>query len=213
MYDYSPQLLEELDITLDNLEKYNIPLLTKNREISESTVALLRAGDHTAYSAIFNAYHAPVKQFLIKILHSEQEAQDITQDVFINLWLKREKVNPQMNIKGFLYSTAKFFVMNHLKHLKVITKYEQYRENDLNFAESPHELAVGKELSILIDLVIARMPKQQATVISMKYNECKSNEEIAKLLNISQETVKVHIKRGKREIREIFEMIIFVFFV
>ncbi len=205
MTEFDP-LLRNPDVMPDNPDNYELPVFSEKSEIPEQIIAALCSGDHDAYTIVFNAYHAPVKRFLSMMLRSENIAQEMTQEVFINLWLKREKINPRMNIKGFLYTTAKFFMLNYLKHQKVISKYEEYKIQELDFADDPHDIAVGKELSLLIDIAIAKMPPQQGLVFKMKYNECKSIEEIANLLRISQETVKVHLKRGRSEVRDILAM-------
>ncbi len=203
--------MKELDISLDNLDNSNIPVFSEKAEIPERIVAALCSGDHDAYTIIFNAYHAPVKRFLMMMLRSEVEAQEITQEVFINLWLKRDKINPGKNIKGFIYTTAKFFMLNHLKHQKVVDKYQQYQTQGPDFADDPHDIVVEKEMSLLIDIAIAKMPPQQGVVLRMRYNDAKSNDEIAAVLNISPETVKVHLKRGRSEIRDILAMFIALF--
>lgn len=141
------------------------------------------------------------------MVRSEDIAQELTQEVFINLWLKRETLDPSRNIKGFLYATAKFYMLRHFKHNKVVLKYEQYKSSDIDFAASPDEVIIAKELGMMIDIAISNMPPQQQKVIVLKYKKCKSNAEIAELLNISRETVKTHITRGKNELRDVVMMV------
>lgn len=200
--------IQDLDISLEELNKTEIPLFTQNSELPAGTLSALCSGDHDAYAVVFNAYHASIKRFLTIMTRSEDDAQELTQEVFINLWEKREKINPESNIKGFLYTTAKFYMFNYFKHKQVILKYEQYKSDEIDFATSPDDIVIAKELSMLIEIIIARMPKQQQKVFQLKYDQCKTNAEIASLLNISPETVKVHLTRGRNELRKaILELI------
>jgi RNA polymerase sigma-70 factor (ECF subfamily) len=213
MAEYT-ELLKDLDISLDNSNRLPLRFASNKMEIPSETLSALRNGDYEAYDTIFKAYHTPIRYFLEKMIHSEVDAQDITQEVFINLWTKRERIDPEKNIKGFLYTTVKFFMLKYLKHKKVIDRYENYKiHEDTDLSDTPYDIAVGKEMSLLIELTVARMPQQQAKVMRMKYFDGLSNEAIAQALGISPETVKVHLKRGRAEIQKVLSLFVALFWV
>ncbi|MDR0954681.1 MAG: RNA polymerase sigma-70 factor [Rikenellaceae bacterium] len=206
------ELLQDLDISLDNSNRLPSRFSSDKMEIPSQTLSALRDGDYQAYDTIFKAYHTPIRHFLERMIHSEVDAQDITQEVFVNLWAKRERIDPEKNIKGFLYTTVKFFMLKYLKHQKVVDRYENYKIRDeVDFLDTPYDIAVGKELSLLIEISLARMPQQQAKVMRMKYTEGLSNEAIASALGISPETVKVHLKRGRAEIHKVLSLFVALF--
>lgn len=205
-------LLKDLDISLDNLDKYTGGIFSEKPDIPSKVIAALKNGDHHAYEEVFNAYHAPIKGFLTRMMRDENEAQEITQQVFINLWEKHDKVDPKKNIKGFLYKTAKFYLLNQQKHQDVKSRYEAYQVNyPEDYMDSPDDIIVAKELSLIADLAISKMPQQQRNVFNLHYNECKTNDEIAELLNISTATVYVHLRNGKNELRGLLTLFIALF--
>jgi RNA polymerase sigma-70 factor (ECF subfamily) len=205
------ELLKDMDIPPSGGLRYTSPDSSK-KEIPEDTLRALRDGDSDAYDTVFKAYHAPIKLFLEKMIHNEAAAQDLTQEVFVNLWTKRDMVDPSKNIKGFLYTTVKYYMLRYLKHQKVVDRWEQYKISDqLDLSDSPHDIAVAKEMSLLIELSVARMPGQQARVMRMRYFEGMSNDAIAEELGISGETVKVYLKRGRAELHKVLTMFIALF--
>jgi RNA polymerase sigma-70 factor (ECF subfamily) len=211
MAEYT-ELLRDLDISPSVMNALPSQPATGRKEISSETLSALRAGDYSAYDAVFKAYHTPIRLFLERMIHDGASAQDLTQEVFVNLWVKRDMIDPEKNIKGFLYTTVKYYMLRYLKHQKVVDRWEQYKINDqTELNDSPHDIAVGKEISLLIELSIARMPGQQARVMRMKYGEGMSNEAIAEALGISPETVKVHLKRGRAELHKVLTMFIALF--
>lgn len=176
------------------------------KEISDDILGSLKNGNHDAYNKVYIYYYSPILEFLSLLTKSKDDAQEITQQVFIVLWEKREYIDPKKNIKGFLYTIARNFAMNYFEHKKVKDKYAQVAGRVSDIDDSPYDIVVAKELEILIRLTLNRMPKQRRKVMEMKLDQCKSNEEIAKELKISPETVKGHITKGKKDIDNVIRI-------
>lgn len=180
-------------------------------EITESILNALRNSDYAAFDKIYIAYYKPLKDFLGLLTKSEDDAEDITQQVFITLWEKREHINPKKSIRGFLYTTARNMTLNHFSHKKVEDKYLQLQGRATDIDDSPYEIMLGKELELLIRVTIQKMPTQRRKIMTMKLDECKSNEDIARELDLSPETVKGHITKGKKDIDSVIRLFLILF--
>lgn len=140
------------------------------------------------------------------LTRSENDAHDIAQRVFVELWEKRDRIDPQKNVKGFLFTTARFYTLNFFDHQKVQEKYRQFKlHNDDIFGHSLDEVVIGKETELVLKIAISKMPGQRQKVFRMKFEEGLSNDEIADRLGLSYETVKGHVKIGKKELRKVLE--------
>lgn len=177
--------------------------LRGNRMIAREQIEALRAGDHHAFEDIYLHYVTPVKNFLRTLTRSEEDAKGITQNVFMTLWEKRETVDPERNISSFLYTIARNLALKHFEHNKVIEKYAisvtHWQDADI----AADEILIGREKELLIEIAISRMPAQRRTVYTMSRIEQLSNDEIAKMLNISKNTVENHLTLALKDLREV----------
>ena len=175
--------------------------------VARHKIEALRAGDHRAFEEIYLHYVTPVKNFLKTLTRSEEDARGITQDVFMTLWEKRETIDPGRNIAGFLYTVARNLALKYFDHKKVIDKYTiavtHWSDSDL----AADEILIGREKELLVEIAISRMPTQRRTVYTLSRVERMSNDEIAKLLNISKNTVENHISLALRDLREVLACI------
>lgn len=185
-----------------NIESKNAETTSGNSSgISPKTIAALRQGSHDAYDEIFLAYYAPLKKFLAYLTRSEEDAEDLTQQVFMQLWEKRETIDPSNNLRGFLYHTAKNLTFNSFAHRKVVDKYISFSGRSFELPNTPDDIIAAKELQILIELAVSKMPPKRQEIFRLRFSEDKTNDEIAHMLGLSPETVKVHITKGKQDVQ------------
>lgn len=179
-------------------------------EIPVETLEALRDGSHAAYDEVYRSYHGPIMTFL-NILVNSDEAEEIAQKVFIALWEKRHTIDPQKNIRGFLYRTARNYTMNLFNHKKVVDKYLQFKSADFELSESPDELVIGKEMELVIQIAVSNMPEQRQRIYRMRFEDNLSNEEIACKLGLSPETVKGHITLAKKDLEKVIHAFLLLF--
>jgi RNA polymerase sigma-70 factor (ECF subfamily) len=176
---------------------------TNTRDITPGTLQLLRQGNHDAYKEVYLHYADPVYHFLKLLMRSGEDAREITQEVFLQVWEKRAKINPAGSIKGYIYTIAKNTAMNFFEHRKVHEKYMSLTHHlQEENTETSEEIVIARETAILVEIAISRMPNQQRRVFLLSHDEGLSAEEIARQLNISKNTVDSHLFSAKKKIRE-----------
>jgi RNA polymerase sigma-70 factor (ECF subfamily) len=170
----------------------------------------LAAGDHEAFNWLFVKYFRKVKLFMMQLIKSEQDAEELAQDVFMKVWEYRERMPAVQSFNSYVYRMAKNRALNHLEHCYI---EESYRENICEETNcSVEEEYYAKEMELLEQLIVSQMPAQRKKIYEMSRMEGLPNAEIATQLNISKKTVENHLNLALKEIRKALEIITLLFF-
>ncbi len=135
-------------------------------------------------------------------IHDPDIAKEIVQEVFINLWTKRDSIEPGKPVKSYLFTSVRNRSLNYIRDHKKFQSFvldveieEKFRSDDLDMMES-------EEARIKIENAIQKLPEKCREVFEMsRFEEMKYNE-IAVELNISVKTVEVHISKALKILRE-----------
>ena len=151
----------------------------------------LRSGDEQAFSHLFHTYWKKLFSVAYRRVNDEQLAQDITQDVFMQLWDKRETLNiNSSNIEYYLLKSIKNKVINHYTSAQVkqsvLNKVMERMEQIQDEIYDPKRY---QELENYVDDQIEQFPQTMKAVFLMR-SEQLSIREIASRLNLSEQTVK-----------------------
>ncbi len=168
----------------------------------------LRMGDHACYKTVFYNYHNSINNFLRALTKSEEVANDITQEVFLTLWEKRETLESDKGIVRFLFRLAKQALIHHYRHSEVRNSYAKVTMasgGDTGGARGD-ELLEAEETQLLIQIAISKMPEMRRKVFEFNRYEDLSIEEIALLLNISKDSVSSHLYNALRDIKNVLPL-------
>ena len=175
--------------------RYSLPYSDHelNRDVAQ--------GNEKAFQLLFSRYRDAVYGYALHITHTVTQAEDITQDVFLKLWLQREKLLEIENTEAWIMTITRNCCFNALK--------KTAREKCV-------ELKPGLQQALLVSMdkqiderdLLAQLhkastqltPKEQI-VYRLNKEQGLRKEEIAEALNISNNTVKVHLANALRKIR------------
>lgn len=147
------------------------------------------------FGRFFINNYPKVKNFVKQILMLEQDAEDVTQDIFLKLidrpdiWEDTEKAN------NYLFKMAKNHVFNFIRRKKLERTYQSGHSFQYNFEddfEVENKYHV-KEIELILTYTIEQMPERRKEIFKLSRLEGKSNAQIAELLNMSIRTVERHI--------------------
>jgi len=163
---------------------------------------LVAKGDERAFTELFDAYYRQLGEYVYKLTESIEVTEEIVQDVFIKIWLKKEKLLELDNFSYYLFILSKNQTLNHLRKkandkVRQLEWLKQFEEE----VYIPDDSSVIEEYRSLMDEAIEKLPPQQKKVYKLSREERLKHEEIAKMLDISPETVKKHIKLALRFIK------------
>jgi len=150
------------------------------------------------FKAVVDKYSAAVMNTAIRISRDSQKAQDVHQEVFLEILRRWHKYNGQTNWGAYLYRTTVRKAIEMAKQSRMEPLVEQHEYPTLR--EGPDGPLRTAELQQKLTVCLARLPRRQADVFVFARIEGLSYAKIAELLDCSQETVRVHLHRALKRL-------------
>lgn len=165
-------------------------------------LAKIATGDQQAFGHLFNFYRNKVYGYALAILHEDNAAEEIVQDVFIKLWVRRQQLPVIDNFGGFLRVTTRNETLNVLKKVAIEQKNYQMANHDRSDIDSATENEIQfRETKKLLDLAIAKLSPQQKLIYHLCHTEGLKQKDVAEKLNLSPLTVKTHLRDAVKSIK------------
>ncbi len=160
------------------------------------------------FKELFKIYFQPLCHLSNHYLEDEDEAKGVVQEAFVKLWEIRSNLQPDSNLKNFLFTLVKNDCLNILKRRQILLKHhENIRWKELHYqVQSLNRIGEDfleiNELNEKIELAIQKLPEQCRLVFELSRFEDLKNREIAEKLGISQKTVEAHLTKALKILRK-----------
>ncbi|MCX2478178.1 RNA polymerase sigma-70 factor [Pedobacter sp. MC2016-15] len=145
------------------------------------------------FNQMFNNYKCRIYAYILAITKSEYVAEEITQEIFIKLWVARENLHEIKNLDGYVFKIARNLSLNHLRKVayneKMSTELIRNAANDGDSAETKLNLF---DYNKLINQAVDGLSPQRRLVFKLSKEDELSYDEIASQLKLSKNTVKNH---------------------
>ncbi|WP_199118369.1 RNA polymerase sigma-70 factor [Pedobacter sp. ASV28] len=164
-------------------------------------------GDENAFDQLFTHFYPGLLRYAKSLLpYPTDAAEDIVSDVFCSLWVNREKIVVRDSIASYLYRAVKNRIINSYKKskLNVIDVADSVNEIVGKKHELPDQLMSFKEFNERISYLINRLPEKTRLVFLMSREEGLTYEQIAEVMEVSINTIKTHMFRAIRFLKEAF---------
>jgi RNA polymerase sigma-70 factor (family 1) len=152
---------------------------------------------------LFDAYRNDLYKFSLSMVYSEPYAEEIVQEVFLNLWLKRKTTNPELSMKSYLFTITRNKTISFLKKAANNKKLREeifYRSQ--KSVNSTERYMREEELKTVKKEALDLLSPRRRLIFEMSRNDGKSYKEIARELGISQNTVKNQMSMALEILRE-----------
>jgi RNA polymerase sigma-70 factor (family 1) len=179
---------------------------------------LISQGDKKAYEQVFMTWYQPLCNYACSIIKDIDEAEEVVQNVFFNIWNKRENLQISTSIKSYVYRAVHNDCLNKIKHGKVRTVYaDDYRSTMSGGFHDSAQLLDAKELGKQINEAIAGLPEQCGLVFRLSRFENLKYSEIAEQLDISIKTVENHMGKAlkilREQLKDYLPLVMWLFFI
>jgi RNA polymerase sigma-70 factor (ECF subfamily) len=166
---------------------------------------LIKKGDKDAFVAIYHKYHPYLYSLALRYLKNVEAAEEAVQHVFVKLWESVRHIEIEINLKNYLYTMTKNYILNYFRDNKktVSINYVNAQEEILDEDDFPTLLEEMQLLEILKQ-GIENLPTRKKEVCEMKMEGNVSNQEIADRMGISIHTVKSHYREAIKMLRNYF---------
>lgn len=162
--------------------------------------ARMQEGDALALADVHRAYHVALWRYAFRYLASKDEAEDVVQAVFLELWARRRDVTFPHGISAYLFRAVRHRALDVLRHERTIERIRQempptdmsgLAERALAPDEAVHFILLQERL----DHILAAMPERRRTILTLRWGEGLTYDEIAAALDMSLSAVKMQVRR------------------
>jgi RNA polymerase sigma-70 factor (family 1) len=163
----------------------------------------LKEGDVLSFDNIFKKYNKKVYYFAFSYLKNKEEAEDVVQEVFMNLWRFRDQINEYYVFNKYLFRITYNSICK--KFRKQASDKKQMEEVLRNFVHEDDSTNLDIEYNNLLETtnsLIEKLPSRQKKIFLLSVNDQQTSEQIAQQLNISKKTVENYLALAKTTIRK-----------
>jgi RNA polymerase sigma-70 factor (ECF subfamily) len=179
-------------------------------DLEQHLIQRARKGDHEAFAALVTEHQRYVFNLALRVLKNEEEALDLTQETFVRAWTALPNFRGQSQFRTWIYRIVTNLCYNRLPNLRrslhelgddVIAEIP---ETEIPFSNPAHGFE-SRELRSYLQQAIDHLDENYRLLISLRYQNELSYEEIATMLNLPLGTVKTGLFRAKEQLRRALE--------
>lgn len=173
----------------------------------------MKDGSEFALGNLMKMYFNPLLNYGYKFVKDEDFVKDCVQEVFIEIWKRRERLSLPDSVKAYLLSSVRKKVVREGFRQKIDKEeYELDLENNVNLIEYSFEFSLvreeeEKQLNEKIKKILDTLPKRQREVIYLQYYQNLTRDEIAKIMDINQQSVSNLLQAAFKSFRENWEIL------
>lgn len=168
-------------------------------------VALLQQDDQQAFEALYDRYWNLLFAQAFRKLDNAQEAEDLVQQLFIEIWERRARIRITHTLNRWLAAAVKYKVMTvYSSRYYRMRPSGEIKEELPSDAPLSHTIIELQELLSRLERLVEALPERPRMVFRMSRDAQLSRKEIAEQLNISEKTVENHLTRALGSLRKSF---------
>ena len=143
----------------------------------------------------------------LRITMNAADAEDVVQETMMKVWNRRDQWNQIESIEAFCLTICRNLSLDKVRRMdnQTQTLDAAYDPKDQGVASNPEEQAIQSDRVRLVRQMISQLPEKQRSCMQLRDMEGKSYKDIATVLDITEEQVKVNIFRARQTIREKFK--------
>ena len=142
----------------------------------------------------------------MRITLNREEAEDVVQDTLIKVWNSRDKWQLLDSIEAYSLTIARNLSLDHIKKMgNQNSSLEEEKEERPDITSNPSERMIQKDKLDIVRKIIDELPEKQRSCLQLRDIEGKPYKDIANILGITEEQVKVNIFRARQNIKQRFQ--------
>lgn len=189
--------------------------LVKNVEAlsDHELVAAVRDGDEVAFQEIVRRYRGPITNFVYRMLNDYDMAVDLAQETFLRVYTSASRYEANYNFSTYIYRIASNLAISEIrkrKRRKVVSFFGMFGGHDDDVVEFDpaddrplvEDTLLSDERARAVTRAVASLPEKYRTAVVLRDIEGHSYDEIARILGLSEGTVKSRINRARGLLKE-----------
>jgi RNA polymerase sigma-70 factor (ECF subfamily) len=173
------------------------------KNIDKNILIRAQKGDLSAFEHILSFYEKAIYNYCLRITKNSANAKDATQETFIKVYTHSKNINPEKNIKTWIFTIATNTVYDLLRSKK--RKNEVNLDENVETIDNLHSYYKEEGIESDIEKALSQINPEYRKVLLLFYQQGFGYQEIADILEIPINTVKTHISRGKEQLKEFLQ--------
>jgi RNA polymerase sigma-70 factor (ECF subfamily) len=161
----------------------------------------LRAGAQDAFDSIFRTYYRHLVAAAENMLREREAAEDVAQDVMVELWRRRESLVFETSLRAYLFRAVRNRALNHLRHLRIAPRAEPDAAAAHISSSTADRRTLEREMASALKEAVASLPQRCREVFQLSRVQGLKYAEIAEALDISVKTVEAQMGKAIRVLR------------
>jgi RNA polymerase sigma-70 factor (ECF subfamily) len=161
-----------------------------------------RTGDQAAFAQLFEQFHAPILNYLNRMVGDRALAEDLTQDTFVKAYRALPKTRDDLSFKAWLYRIATNTAISHMRRGKIVRWLPIL--GDRETADEPVDRAVTRQTDI--SRALDQLPKHYAAVLLLRHYQGLSLAETAQALDITENAAKLRLFRARKAVARVYDI-------
>jgi RNA polymerase sigma-70 factor (ECF subfamily) len=164
----------------------------------------IRGGDEAAFEAVFRDNYAHLVRMAESIVREHALAEEIAQDVMLELWRRRESIQVEQSFRAYLLRSTRNRALNHIRHQRIVAREATIAAAvaESARAQSAEDEMLGTELERAVREAITSLPENAREVFQLSRDRGLKYSEIAVVLDISVKTVEKRMGQALAELRD-----------
>jgi RNA polymerase sigma-70 factor (ECF subfamily) len=176
--------------------------LDTNHASERDLQARIRAGDEGAFDSVFRAHYAHLVRMGESIVRERALAEEIAQEVMLELWRRRESLQVEQSFRAYLIRSTRNRALNHIRHQRVVAREAEVAALESPMSPSAEDVVLGLELERAVRGAIDGLPVNSREVFLLSREQGLKYAEIALVLEISVKTVEKRMGQALSELRD-----------
>lgn len=164
-------------------------------------ISELKKGSKLAFDTIYAMYFKRLFVYCLRFTKSNEDAEEIVQDVFLRLWNVRESIQQKDTLRSLLFIISKNYLINAFHRNINSPVYEDYTDYQEQITVTDASRIEYEEFLHQLKYAMSQLPKTQREVIELSRFNQLSNKKIAERLSLSEQTVKNQLSLGLKALR------------
>lgn len=182
--------------------------MSEKKDFNEQLlISELKNHNEKAFRTLYDTYSQDIYRYSLSILKSKELAQENVQEVFLKVWLRREKLNLEQSFKSYLFTIARNQAFNFLNKAAndLILREEIFYKSQKSFDQGDYSIREA-DCKRLKKQAIKQLPPKRKLIFKMSRKQGKTYDEISQELGISVNTVKSQMSKALESMRLFFQV-------
>ena len=178
----------------------------ENDHIGQEFVIRLKRGDKQAFQELYSGFAPKIFRFALNWLKNRADAEELLQEVFLKLWEKKEYLDPDQNIRSYIFKIAVNTIYDFVRKKNLERAFSDYTKNNFSdFNEKTWHEVIWNDMVAKLNHLVSVLPEQQRKIFRMSREDGLSNDQIAEKLNLSKRTVENQLYRAMLYLKKQFK--------